>query len=118
MLPALSTGVVLLRFFRDRHRPALTDDDDEAFPACNCGVGEVSGQHGVMLRRKGDDDGRIFGAAPTSSKAALDGIDFRTASMSETSTMLVSSMTSRSQSRGYSALRLKPPCRGSSSSRR
>jgi hypothetical protein len=47
--------------------------------------------------------------SPTISSAASSGIAFTSACISMTSTIDASSTTSRSQSRGLSALRLKPP---------
>jgi hypothetical protein len=54
--------------------------------------------------------------SPTINKAALSGTDFMSACISMTSTMDVSSTTSRSQSSGLSSPRLKPPPLGSISS--
>ena len=56
--------------------------------------------------------------SPTISSAALSGTAFSSACISMTSTIEVSSMTSRSHSSGLSALRLKPPPFGSTSSSR
>ena len=47
---------------RDRHRPALTDDDHETFAPRDGGVDEIARQHRVMLGRERDDDGGIFRA--------------------------------------------------------
>ena len=56
--------------------------------------------------------------SPTISSAALSGTAFISACISMTSTMEVSSTTSRSQSSGLSSPRLKPPPLGSTSSSR
>src|SRR5271157_4545123 len=53
--------------------------------------------------------------SPTISSAALSGVAFMSACINMTSTMEASSITSRSQSTGLSALRLKPPPMGSTS---
>ena len=45
---------------RDRHRPALTDDDHQTLAARDGCVDEIARQHGVMLGRERDNDGRIF----------------------------------------------------------
>ena len=47
--------------------------------------------------------------SPTMNRAALFGTAFSSACINMTSTMEVSSTTSRSQSSGLSSLRLKPP---------
>src|SRR4249919_3254381 len=56
--------------------------------------------------------------SPTIKSAAVSGSAFMSACMSMTSTMEVSSTTSRSQSSGLSSPRLKPPLLGSTSSSR
>ena len=59
-----------------------------------------------------------WSTSPTSSSAACSGTALVRAFISGTSTIEVSSMTRRSQGRGFSALREKPPCLGSISSSR
>src|SRR6266487_4284583 len=59
-----------------------------------------------------------WSTSPTTSRAAMLGIALSSACISITSTMDVSSMTSRSQSRGYWLSRRKPPVLGSTSSNR
>ncbi len=59
-----------------------------------------------------------WSTSPTTSRAAAFGIALSSACISSTSTIDVSSMTSRSQSRGFSLSRRKPPVRGSTSSSR
>ena len=53
-----------------------------------------------------------WSTSPTSSSAAWDGTALSSAFISGTSTIEVSSTTSRSQSSGFSSLREKPPCFG------
>src|SRR5208282_1112643 len=65
----------------------------------------------------GPTDGS-WSISPTINSAALSGVAFMSACISMTSTIEASSTTSRSQSRGLSALRLNPPLLGSTSKSR
>ena len=60
---------------RDRHHPALPDDDHQTFaPGDGC-VDEIARQRGVMLGRERDNDGGLFRALRLMDRRRIGGND-------------------------------------------